>query len=90
MSQDFLKDMLESHPEPSPELGMCLCGHEGIAGNAYCFICFSNLQQEMMTSGRVTQAATLSSCLSCHERPQEGAKLCAACTAWQALIPLQH
>ena len=46
MGQDFLKDMLESHPEPSPELGICLCGHQGKAGHTYCFICLSNIYQE--------------------------------------------
>ena len=33
------------------------------------------------------ETATLSSCPSCHERFQGRAKLCAACTAWQALLP---
>ena len=46
MCQDFLRDMLESHPEPSPKLGMCLCGHQGIAGRPLCFVCLSNIYQE--------------------------------------------
>ena len=54
MSQDFLNDMISAPVEPPKKLGICNCGHEGLKGNEYCFICISNINhasmQQTMTS----------------------------------------
>ena len=49
MEKNWFDEILETPAKPSPTLGICGCGHEGIAGNAECFICGHNtlIEEEM-------------------------------------------
>lgn len=53
MPDNFLLEMCETPAAPSPDLGVCRCGHAGVAGSPYCFVCLSTIKHEMAVSGRV-------------------------------------
>ena len=47
MSTDFLDGMLSAPVEVPKQLGICGCGHEGIYGNEYCYICLYNREHAL-------------------------------------------
>ena len=47
MSTDFLNDMLSGAVELPKKLGICGCGHEGLKGNEYCYICRYNREHAL-------------------------------------------